>query len=102
MEHAYINSIATTVPDFDVHKKFIEYCPRLLPDERSLKIFQRMAERSQIEHRYSFLEPHADKNILFSPYTSKPPARLKKFFRLPFFPTVAPPALCRRNPRVWK
>lgn len=64
MEHAYINSIATAVPDFDVHKKFIEYCPRLLPDERSLNIFQRMAERSQIEHRYSFLEPHADKNIL--------------------------------------
>lgn len=64
MEHAYINRIATAVPDFDVHNKFIEYCPRLLPDERSLKLFQRMAERSQIEHRYSFLEPHVDKNIL--------------------------------------
>jgi alpha-pyrone synthase len=64
MEHAYINRIATAVPDFDVHNKFIEYCPRLLPDERSLKLFQRMAERSQIEHRYSFLQPHSDKNIL--------------------------------------
>ncbi|MDO8345808.1 MAG: type III polyketide synthase [Cellvibrio sp.] len=64
MGHAYINFITTAVPDFDVHEKFIEYCPRLLPDERSLKIFQRMAERSQIEHRYSFLQPHADKNTL--------------------------------------
>ncbi|MGM8228982.1 type III polyketide synthase [Cellvibrio sp. ARAG 10.3] len=64
MPSAYINSIATAVPDFDVHDKFIDYCPRLLPDERSLKIFQRMAERSQIEHRYSFLAPHTDKDKL--------------------------------------
>lgn len=64
MISAYINSIATAVPDFDVHNKFIDYCPRLLPDERSLKIFQRMAERSQIEHRYSFLQPHADADQL--------------------------------------
>src|SRR5690606_12961269 len=60
MNPTYINSIATAVPDFDVHNKFIEYCPRLLPDERSVKIFQRMAERTQIEHRYSFLQPHSD------------------------------------------
>ena len=64
MDQAYINSIATAVPDFDVHNKFVEYCPRLLPDERSVKLFQRMAERSQIEHRYSFLEPHADSDKL--------------------------------------
>lgn len=55
---AYINKIATAVPDFDVHQKFIDYCPRLLPDERSVKLFHRMAERSQIEHRYSFLQPN--------------------------------------------
>src|SRR5690606_27498540 len=53
-------NIATAVPDYDAHQKFIDYCPRLLPDERSLKLFQRMAERSQIEHRYSFLQPHPD------------------------------------------
>src|SRR5690606_18856865 len=64
MDQAYINSIATAVSDFDVHNKFVEYCPRLLPDERSVKIFQRMAERSQIEHRYSFLEPHTDSKKL--------------------------------------
>src|SRR5690554_4534835 len=60
MDRAYINSIATAVPDFDVHSKFIEYGPRLLSDERSVKLFKRMADRSQIEHRYSFLQPHTD------------------------------------------
>lgn len=64
MGPAYINSIASAVPDFDIHSKFIDYGPRLLPDMRSVKVFQRMAERSQIEHRYSFLPPHSDDNKL--------------------------------------
>lgn len=64
MQRTFINSIATAVPDFDVHNKFIDYCPRLLPDERSIKIFRRMAERSQIEHRYSYLQPHTDSDKL--------------------------------------
>lgn len=64
MDQAYINSIVTAVPDFDVHDKFIKYCPRLLPDERSVRLFQRMAERSQIEHRYSFLQPHVDEDMM--------------------------------------
>lgn len=61
---AFINHIATAVPDFDVHKKFIDYCPRLLGDEHAVKLFQRMAERSQIEHRYSFFQPHVDADKL--------------------------------------
>ncbi|WP_346798275.1 type III polyketide synthase [Halomonas sp. Bachu 37] len=64
MKKIYINNIATAVPDFDIHGKFIEYCPQLLPDKRSIKLFQRMAERSQIEHRYSFLQPHPDDDKL--------------------------------------
>ncbi|WP_336273047.1 type III polyketide synthase [Vreelandella indica] len=64
MTSVFINRIATAVPDFDIHSKFIEYCPRLLPDKRSVKVFQRMAERAQIEHRYSFLEPHLDEDKL--------------------------------------
>lgn len=59
MNPTYINNIACAVPDFDIHGKFINYAPRLLPDTRSIKVFQRMAERSQIEHRYSFLQPHS-------------------------------------------
>ncbi|HSP32169.1 MAG TPA: type III polyketide synthase, partial [Halomonas sp.] len=64
MNPVFINSIASAVPDFDVHRKFIEYCPRLLPDKRSIKLFQRMADRAQIEHRYSFLQPHSDEDKL--------------------------------------
>lgn len=60
MNPAYINQIASAVPDFDVHQKFIDYCPRLLSDQRAIKLFQRMAERAQIAHRYSFLRPHPD------------------------------------------
>lgn len=64
MKPVFINCIATAVPDFDIHSKFIEYCPRLMPDKRSIKLFQRMAERAQIEHRYSFLQPHPDEGKL--------------------------------------
>lgn len=64
MTPVFINSVVSAVPDFDIHNKFIEYCPRLLPDKRSVKVFQRMAERAQIEHRYSFLQPHPDEDKL--------------------------------------
>lgn len=60
MNGAYLNHIATAVPDFDVHAKFIDYVPRLLPDRRERTLFRRMAGRSQIDHRYSFLEPDPD------------------------------------------
>lgn len=64
MEPVYINAIATAVPEFDVHSKFTEYCPRLLEDKRSAALFRRMAKRAQIEHRYSFLQPHPDEDKL--------------------------------------
>jgi alpha-pyrone synthase len=35
----------------------VGYAPSLLNEERKRKLFSRMAERSQIEHRYSFFEP---------------------------------------------
>jgi len=57
MPSVYINRIATAVPDYDVHDKFVDYAPRLLTDPRSRRLFQRMAERAQIEHRYSYVKP---------------------------------------------
>lgn len=60
MEAVYLNRIATAVPDFDVHQKFVDYCPKLFLDKRHAKLFQRMASRAQVEHRYSFLEPDPD------------------------------------------
>jgi len=60
MTPAFINKIATAVPDYDVHQRFVDFAPSLLPNPRSRALFQRMAERCQIEHRYSFLKPHPD------------------------------------------
>jgi predicted naringenin-chalcone synthase len=54
---AYLNRIATAVPDHDVHEPFVEFAETLLTDRRSQVLFRRMAERSQIEHRFSTVEP---------------------------------------------
>jgi alpha-pyrone synthase len=64
MVSAFLNVVSTAVPDFDMHAKFVEYCPGLLTDRRSQLLFQRMAQRTQIEHRYSVLQPHAEKHTL--------------------------------------
>ena len=50
MTVAHLNRIATAVPEFDVHAKFVAYAPELLADERSRRLFRRMAERAQIDH----------------------------------------------------
>jgi alpha-pyrone synthase len=57
MLDAYINRIGAAVPDYDVHQKFVDYAPRLLTNPRSKRLFTRMAERAQIEHRYSYIKP---------------------------------------------
>jgi alpha-pyrone synthase len=64
MSTAYLNQIATAVPPYDIHRKFVEYAPRMLADARTRALFGGMAQRAQIESRYSFLKPAADKNIL--------------------------------------
>lgn len=53
----FLNRIATAVPPHEVHGKFVAVAPALLPDERSRRLFLRMAERSQIERRWSFFVP---------------------------------------------
>jgi alpha-pyrone synthase len=60
MVSAYINRIGTAIPPHDVHRKFLEYAPQMLSDERAKRLFQRMASRAQIEHRYSVMEPSAE------------------------------------------
>jgi predicted naringenin-chalcone synthase len=54
--NAYINRIATAVPDHDVHVAFVDFASNLLRDERARALFLRMAERSAIHHRYSWLQ----------------------------------------------
>jgi hypothetical protein len=45
---AYINRIGCAVPAHDVHRKFVDFAPRLLADERARRLFARMAERSHV------------------------------------------------------
>ncbi len=55
----HINRIATAVPPHDVHAAFVTFARTLLRDDRAIALFDRMAERAAIEHRYSVLQPGA-------------------------------------------
>ncbi|MGH6611122.1 MAG: type III polyketide synthase [Burkholderiaceae bacterium] len=55
MTTAYINRIGTAVPDNDVHADFVRFARTLLPDAKTRTVFDRMAERAGISHRYSYL-----------------------------------------------
>lgn len=57
MTVAHINRIGTAVPAYDIHAPFVAFARTLLRDERTRLVFDRMAERSGIAHRYSFLPP---------------------------------------------
>ena len=60
MTTAYLNRIATAVPSNDVHESFVRFARTLLPDNRRQALFQRMADRAEIAHRWSCLAPAAD------------------------------------------
>ncbi len=58
MTPAFINKIATAAPPNDVHEAFIAFARNLLrEDRRKSALFNRMAERSGIAHRFSFVRP---------------------------------------------
>jgi predicted naringenin-chalcone synthase len=56
-----ITAIATAVPDHDIHDAFIAWARGRLADPRHAALFDRMAARSGIGHRWSVL-PHGDRN----------------------------------------
>ena len=56
---AYLHAIGTAVPDLDIHEEFIAWATRRLTDRRERSLFERMAARSGITHRWSIL-PHAE------------------------------------------
>ncbi|HWA70628.1 MAG TPA: type III polyketide synthase [Rhizomicrobium sp.] len=58
MSPTYINRIATVSPPHDVHHAFLEFGRGMLAgNPRKAALFNRMAERCGIEHRYSVLTP---------------------------------------------
>jgi alpha-pyrone synthase len=60
MNKVYLNQINTAVPDYNIHQKFIEFAPLLLTDKREHDLFIRMANRAEIDCRYSFFQPDDD------------------------------------------
>ncbi|MFV8756074.1 type III polyketide synthase [Nannocystaceae bacterium ST9] len=59
MTTAHINRIATAVPSHDVHDTYVRFARTIL-EPRSRTLFDRMATKAQIEHRYSVLAPAED------------------------------------------
>lgn len=57
MATAHINAIATATPPNDVHAAYVELIGTTIEDRRNRLIFQRMANRSGIEHRWSYFLP---------------------------------------------
>lgn len=53
---AFINRIGTATPPHDIHAPFLAFASASLPDTKSRAVFDRMAERSGIGHRYSFMQ----------------------------------------------
>jgi predicted naringenin-chalcone synthase len=58
--NAYINRISTVVPPNDVHDVFIGFAVDKLAGAPQLPLFNRLARRSQIEHRWSVLAPSGE------------------------------------------
>jgi predicted naringenin-chalcone synthase len=57
---AYLNRIATRVPDHEVHDTFVRFARTLLREHRGLRLFERMVDRAHITERYSVLEPASE------------------------------------------
>jgi alpha-pyrone synthase len=82
MTTAYLNRIATAVPEHDVHEDFSVFAEQMLDDPRLRAVFRRMVSRADIAHRYSFLDPQIDPGR-FSSHDAR------KFYRLGNFPNTA-------------
>ena len=82
MTMAYLNRIATAVPEHDVHGVFVVFAEQMLADPRLRPVFRRMVSRADIAHRYSFLAPQKSSGQ-FSSHDAH------EFYRLGNFPNTA-------------
>ena len=82
MTTAYLNRIATAVPEHDVHDAFAVLAEQMLADPRLRTVFRRMVNRANIAHRYSFLDPRKGSGQ-FSSHDAH------EFYRLGNFPNTA-------------
>jgi alpha-pyrone synthase len=82
MTTAYLNRIATAVPEHDVHGAFVTFAEEMLADSRLRTVFRRMVSRAEIAHRYSFLNPQKGSGQ-FSSHDAN------EFYRLGGFPNTS-------------
>jgi predicted naringenin-chalcone synthase len=82
MTAAYLNRIATAVPEHDVHDAFAVFAEQMLADPRLRTLFRRMVSRAGIAHRYSFLDPRKG-SVQLSLHDAY------DFYRLGNFPSTA-------------
>ncbi len=52
---AFINRIGTANPGHDIHDAFVAFASATLPDPKSRAVFDRMAKRAGIAHRFSHM-----------------------------------------------
>lgn len=55
MAKAYLQRVATAVPENDIHRQFVDFASDMLKNRRARAIFERLAAKSDIHHRYSCL-----------------------------------------------
>ncbi len=79
---AYLNRVATAVPEHDVHDAFVVFADQMLAGPRLRTVFRRMVSRADIAHRYSFLDPEKSAGR-FSSHTAH------EFYRPGNFPATA-------------
>jgi alpha-pyrone synthase len=98
MTEAFINRIATALPPHDVHEGFLDFGRRMLSsDGRRLALFNRMAERSGIAHRYSIFEPEGAGDAT---HFYRPGAFPGTAARMKLFERFAPGLACQATERL--
>jgi alpha-pyrone synthase len=98
MVDAFINRITTALPPHDVHDSFIEFARRMLTgSDRRLALFNRMAERSGISHRYSIFKPQGEGDAA---QFYQPGAFPGTGARMKLFESFAPGLACEATERL--
>ncbi len=95
-EGVFLNRIETEVPVNDGHRRFLNFLPHMIDDERDLKLIQRLASKAQIDHRYSVLGPSQDPDLLdaddfFKPGCFKSTAERMRRYRETALPLARKP-----------
>jgi predicted naringenin-chalcone synthase len=91
MPEVFINRVATVNPPHDVHDIFLRFGRSMLKgDNRRVALFDRMADRSGIAHRFSFLKPSISGEVVDSEGFYTPGAFPDTAMRMRKFEASAP------------